>query len=97
MPAGFELENPQLTAEGDVAPGARSAEISTPAGVTADERDDRLILFIDRLEKPLTWHYSLRAVTAGNFAVPQIYAECMYDAGVASVSGGGRITVNDAK
>lgn len=97
LPAGFELENPQLTAEGDIAPGARSAEISTPAGVTADERDDRLILFIDRLEKPLTWHYSLRAVTAGNFAVPQIYAECMYDAGVASVSGGGRITVNEAK
>ncbi len=97
LPAGFELENPQLNAEGNIAPGARSAEISTPAGVTADERDDRLILFIDRLEKPLTWHYSLRAVTAGDFAVPQIYAECMYDAGVSSVSGGGRITVNEAK
>ena len=67
------------------------------AYLLADERDDRLILFIDRLEKPLTWHYSLRAVTAGDFAVPQIYAECMYDAGVASVSGGGRITVNEAK
>ena len=97
LPAGFELENPQLTAEGDLAPGARSADVSTPAGVTVDERDDRLILFIDRLEKPLTWHYSLRAVTAGDFAVPQIYAECMYDAGVSSVSGGGRITVNEAK
>ncbi len=87
LPAGFELENARLTAE----------EEQPPAGVTADERDDRLILYIDSLEKPLTWRWSMRAVTAGTFAVPQIYAECMYDAGVSCVSGGGRITVNDAK
>ena len=47
LPAGFELENPQLTAEGDLAAGARAPrKFRRPPEVTADERDDRLILFI---------------------------------------------------
>ncbi|OUO93314.1 Ig-like domain-containing alpha-2-macroglobulin family protein [Cloacibacillus sp. An23] len=87
LPAGFEIEEARLAADGE----------QTPAGVTADERDDRLVLYIDRLEKPLTWRYAMRAVTEGYFAVPQIYAECMYDAGISSVSGGGTIKVNAAK
>ena len=60
-------------------------------------RDDRLILFVDELDKPLKWRYSLRAVTVGSFAVPPIYADCLSDAGVSSVSGGGNIKVNEGK
>lgn len=86
LPAGFEIEEPSLAAAGE----------ETPNGVTFDARDDRLLLFIDRLEKPLTWRYSMRAVTEGDFAVPQVYAECMYEPGVASISGGGRIKVKAA-
>ncbi len=87
LPAGFEIEDARLAAEGE----------ETPAGTSADKRDDRLILYVDRLDKPLSWHYSMRAVTEGDFAVPQIYAECMYDAGISSVAGGGRIKVNNAQ
>ena len=86
LPAGFEIENQRLA----------DAE-TAPAGVRCEARDDRLILFIEELEKPLTWRYSLRAVTPGTFTLPQIYAECMYDGGISSVNGGGRITVNDGK
>lgn len=87
LPAGFEIENPRLT----------GGEEENAGGVRSEIRDDRLILFVDELDKPLKWRYSLRAVTAGSFAVPQIYAECMYDAGVSSVSGGGNIKVNEGK
>ncbi|MDO4559718.1 MAG: MG2 domain-containing protein [bacterium] len=87
LPAGFEIENPRLTGAGEENAG----------GVRAEIRDDRLLLFIEELRKPLVWHYSLRAVTEGVFASPQIYAECMYDPGISSVSGGGTITVNAPK
>ena len=87
LPAGFEIENPRLTGAGE----------ENMSGVRSEIRDDRLILFIEELRKPLTWHYSLRAVTEGRFTVPQIYAECMYDPGISSVSGSGTITINAAK
>ncbi|MDO5116661.1 MAG: MG2 domain-containing protein [Synergistaceae bacterium] len=88
LPAGLEIENPRLT----------EGEEKSEAGVRAEIRDDRLILFIDELREPLTWRCSLRAATAGTFAVPQIYAECMYDPGISSVSGkGGTIRINEAK
>ena len=87
LAAGFEIENPRLT----------GANEETPRGVRSEIRDDRLILFIDELKKPLVWRYSLRAVTEGRFAFPQISAECMYDPGISSVSGGGTIKVNAAK
>ena len=86
LPAGFEIENPRLTGTSE-----ENAE-----GVRAEIRDDRLILFIEELRKPLKWHYSLRAVTEGTFASPQVYAECMYDPGISSISGGGTITVGAA-
>ena len=87
LPAGFEIENPRLTGAGE----------ENVSGVRSEIRDDRLILFIEELRKPLKWHYSLRAVTEGTFASPQVYAECMYDPGISSVSGGGTITVNAPK
>ncbi len=86
LPACFEIESPNLTDD---------EESGYAGGVTAEARDDRLLLFIDRLEAPLTWRYSMRAVTAGKFAVPQIYAESLYNAGASSVSGGGVISVNE--
>ncbi|MEG1825168.1 MAG: MG2 domain-containing protein [Cloacibacillus sp.] len=87
LAAGFEIENPRLT----------GANEDTPRGVRSEIRDDRLILFIDELKSPLVWRYSLRAVTEGRFAFPQISAECMYDPGISSISGGGTIKVNAAK
>jgi uncharacterized protein YfaS (alpha-2-macroglobulin family) len=72
LPAGMELENPRLT--DDSAP-------QTP-GVRHDIRDDRLLIFIDRLDKETDYRFAMRAVTKGTFAQPPISAEGMYDPGI---------------
>ena len=83
LPAGLEIENSRYSEGGD----------ALPPFVRAEARDDRLLLYIERLEKKLDWKFVLRAVTAGTFDVPQISSECMYDPAVSSVSGGGRIEI----
>lgn len=83
LAAGLEIENARYAASG----------VELPAGVRSEARDDRLLLYIDSLEKPLVWKYTLRPVTKGKFNVPQISAECMYDPAVVSVSGGGALEI----
>ena len=68
LPAGLEIENPRLSDEGEEASLFRS-----------DVRDDRLLLFADRLSEAATYRFRVRAVTKGTFAVPPISAEGMYD------------------
>jgi uncharacterized protein YfaS (alpha-2-macroglobulin family) len=69
LPGGLELENPRLQNDG---------EQETP-GVRYDVRDDRLLIFIDRLPQTTEYQFTMRAVTRGNFAVPPLAAEGMYD------------------
>ena len=83
LPAGLEIENQRYSSEGE----------PLPPFVRAEARDDRLLLYIEKLEKRLEWKFILRAVTSGVFDVPQISAECMYDPAVSSVNGGGRIEI----
>lgn len=79
LAAGLEVENPRLTGgEGELPPNAR-----------VELRDDRVLLFIDRISETMKWNYSVRPVTAGKFVVPKFSAECMYDPAVQSISGGG--------
>ena len=72
LPAGFELENPRLEDGGE----------SSGYGVVNDIRDDRLVLFFDRLSGERSYGFKIRAVTRGTFKVPQISAYGMYDASV---------------
>ena len=74
LPAGFEIENPRLE------DGAENA--SGTYGIVNDVRDDRLILFFDRLSGERSYGFKMRAVTRGTFRVPQVSAYGMYDAGV---------------
>ena len=74
LPAGLELENPRLE------DGA--SEQSGTYGIVNDVRDDRLVLFFDRLNGERSYGFKMRAVTRGKFRVPQISAYGMYDAGV---------------
>ena len=83
LPAGLEIENPRYSEGGE----------ALPPFVRSEARDDRLLLYIDRLDKKLDWKFVLRAVTSGTFDVPQISSECMYDPAISSVSGGGRIEI----
>ncbi|MBQ9564753.1 MAG: Ig-like domain-containing protein [Synergistaceae bacterium] len=74
LPAGLELENPRLDETAAVTPGSY--------GVVSDVRDDRLLLFFDRLSGETTYGFKVRAVTRGTFAVPPISAMGMYDPAV---------------
>ncbi|MBQ6434574.1 MAG: hypothetical protein IJJ09_01075 [Synergistaceae bacterium] len=74
LPAGFELENPRLD-DG-------VSESSNSYGVVNDIRDDRLILFFDRISSERSYGFKMRAVTRGTFKVPQISAYGMYDSSI---------------
>ncbi|MDR1649869.1 MAG: hypothetical protein LBR71_06370, partial [Synergistaceae bacterium] len=71
LPAGMEIENPRLADSDGQAPGVRY-----------DIRDDRLLIFIDRLSRTTDYRFAMRAVTKGTFARPPLSAEGMYDPGI---------------
>ena len=93
LPAGFEIENPNL---------GRSA--SKPEWVDSDElwqadhmdlRDDRVEVFGTLQEgEKRTVVYAVRAVTAGTFALPTAEAEAMYDPRNWSRVHGGSVTIS---
>ena len=67
LPAGLEIETPQILEENEYPIGRFEA------------RDDRLLLFVDRLSEAKTHRFSLRAVTKGTFVIPPVTAVGMYD------------------
>ncbi|MDD5066261.1 MAG: MG2 domain-containing protein [bacterium] len=76
VPAGFEIENPRLRSRGSL---DFDPDYSWNP-VYQDIRDDRLLLFSGNLGEGVhTFSYTLRAVTVGEFAIPQAYAEAMYN------------------
>ena len=84
LPGGFSLE-----------PEGLKAGVGTVAGTErADLREDRNLFFFT-LEgaKDLTVQYNLRATCAGEFAIPPLFAESMYDRGINGVGLGSRIKV----
>ena len=90
LPAGFEIENPRLESRAGIS--WLSSKRFKPDYV--DIRDDRLIFFgkFPR-RKEQKFYYALRAVTQGEFILPPVTAEAMYDPSKSSVASGGRISV----
>jgi uncharacterized protein YfaS (alpha-2-macroglobulin family) len=80
LPAGMELENPRLRGDG---------ERDAPQGARYDVRDDRLLIFVDRLTHVAEYRFAMRAVTKGNFVAPPLAAEGMYDPGIRFVGPSG--------
>ena len=99
MPAGLEAVDTTL------ATSARGASSRTEAGSRradgrrvrwhvpfdhTEMRDDRVLLFADRLQPGVhTWSYVARATTAGTFVMPPAHAEEMYTPEVRGRSDGG--------
>jgi uncharacterized repeat protein (TIGR01451 family) len=84
LPGGFAME-----------PGGIKAGVGTVPGTDRiDMREDRNLFFFS-LEgaKDLKLEYELRATSAGDFVVPPLFAESMYDRGVNGVGLGARIKV----
>lgn len=90
IPVGFEIENPRLKttpALSWIADAGHRIDYQ-------DIRDDRLLLFADlRVGKPLEFYYTLRAISAGEFVIPPVAAECMYNPLIAGSASSGRVTI----
>ena len=91
LPAGFEIEIPRLkTSDRLTWIPAAGASIDFQ-----DIRDDRLLLFTNLYPGgTVNYFYSIRAICAGNFKIPPISAECMYNPLIASSSSSGALTIS---
>ncbi|MCE2413686.1 alpha-2-macroglobulin family protein [Candidatus Poribacteria bacterium] len=90
LPTGFEIENPRLESRAGIS--WLKAQDFKPDYI--DIRDDRLIFFgTFPRQRERKFYYALRAVTQGEFTLPPIVAEAMYDTTKSAVTGSMRITV----
>ena len=97
LPAGLEVENPRLnSAAAHDQPTERGSKPQPFFDVQRlDIRDDRVIVVGNMPHAGSgRFEYLARAVTPGVFIIPPLRAECMYDMGMMSLSGGGgKLTV----
>ena len=90
LPAGFEIENARLASRTGI-PWLKTQDFKPDY---VDIRDDRIVFFgAFPRQRERKFHYALRAVTRGEFTVPPVTAEAMYDPANASVASGGKIKV----
>ena len=84
FPAGWEIRNRRL--EGGAA---------APSGVQyQDIRDDRVLSYFDLgVGKQVVVTTQLNAAYTGDYNLPQVYVQAMYDRGVSARSRGGRVEV----
>jgi uncharacterized protein YfaS (alpha-2-macroglobulin family) len=92
LPACLEIENPRLETTGKLNWIPRdNYELDY-----MDIRDDRLLLYLSLYNgRKFQFYYSARMVAAGDFTVPPVAAECMYDPTIASAASSGHISVSD--
>lgn len=90
LPAGLEIENPRLATSAQI-PWIQKSDF---AASYMDIRDDRLLLYVNlQANKPAVFYYGLRAVTRGDFLLPPVSAEAMYDPTYTSIQSSGMIKV----
>ena len=84
LPTGFEIENPRLESRAGIS-WLKAQEFKPDY---LDIRDDRLIFFgTFPHQRERKFYYALRAVTQGEFTLPPISAEAMYDPTKSAVVG----------
>lgn len=90
LPTGFEIENPRLESRAGI-PWLKAQDFKPDY---IDISDDRLIFFgTFPRQRERKFYYALRAVTQGEFTLPPIVAEAMYDTTKSAVTGSMRISV----
>lgn len=82
LPGCFEVWNPALE------PGEESI------GARREVRFDRVLFFPDMVDGQVSLGYRCRVTSRGEFALPPVSVEAMYNPGIRSLSGGGRLKVN---
>lgn len=93
LPAGIEIDNPNLLRSGDV----RALDWLDPTPAEhAEFRSDRFLAAVNlRSEKKLTLAYVARAVTPGEFHHPAASVEDMYRPSYRARTATGRVTVTE--
>jgi uncharacterized protein YfaS (alpha-2-macroglobulin family) len=90
LPSGVEVENPRLET-------TERLPWAAPAGgppTYLDLRDDRVLLFVELEPNQWQTHYALlRAVTPGEFHLPPVQAEAMYNPALRATGDRGRLRV----
>lgn len=88
LPMGLEIENTRLSTTASL-PWIRQ-DIKPDH---LDIRDDRINIYLTVPTEEKTYYYTTRAVTLGNFKIPAIRAEAMYDPGIYSEADSGKIKI----
>ena len=93
LPACFEPENQNLVTAGSFAWLPQSDNWRW--AIHTEFRDDRVLLFSGDLKAgaTYTWHYSARAVSAGDYVVPAVQASAMYEPRIRARGAPSRLTV----
>jgi uncharacterized protein YfaS (alpha-2-macroglobulin family) len=85
LPGGFEVVGSSLQ------PG-----VSSIAGVDyVDVREDRALFFTTASENVLEIKYEIKSTNRGEFVVPPVFAEAMYERNIKGRGLGGKITVTE--
>ena len=98
IPSGWEIYNERMIVP--EASSSNSNEANTPESSAGkytykDIRDDRVLTYFDlRRSESKTFTVRLQATYAGNFILPAIQCEAMYDAAVQARTKAGRTTVS---
>ncbi|MCL6590293.1 MAG: alpha-2-macroglobulin family protein [Firmicutes bacterium] len=95
LPGGFEIENPRLGKDSTFNWMVEKDRLQPDY---MDIRDDRLLLFTGLparkdYARPRVFYYAVRAVTCGEFTLPPLKAECMYEPEISSISSSGRVVI----
>jgi uncharacterized protein YfaS (alpha-2-macroglobulin family) len=92
LPAGFEIDNPNLIRGGDLT-GLEGLDLVSDVA-HSEFRQDRFLTAIDRMDNtPFRLGYILRAVSPGTFHQPAASVEDMYRPDFRARTDAGRVTV----
>jgi hypothetical protein len=98
LPAGFEIDNPRLVSSGDTGTLDWIEDPGTP--VHTEFRDDRFTAAFNRTNSDpavFTVAYVVRAVSPGDYVLPQAEVEDMYRPDRFGRTGTGAVSVQSAK
>ncbi|MEM6910164.1 MAG: alpha-2-macroglobulin [Verrucomicrobiota bacterium] len=83
LPGGFEVDPSSLQPGPSSLPGVEYVDI----------REDRVVFYATAGETVTEWPYRIRPTTVGEFVLPPVQAESMYDRSVHARAGAGRLKV----
>lgn len=91
LPAGWEIENPNLTTSQQL-PWLKEWKKKEGPG-HRDMRDDRMLVFTGAIRGEAVYHYAVRLVTPGTYVLPPVVVAGMYESEIRGVAAGGEVIV----